>query len=358
MKVSKRDGLDSACENGRLGEAARRGAMVSVFNLGDFELASGVTLADAQLTYEVHGKLNGARDNAVVFATWYAGRHKEVAGFVREGRALDPAKYFIVVPNTFGNGLSTSPSNAKAPHDGTHFPLVSAYDNVAAQHRLLTDGLGVRGVALVAGYSMSAQQAFHWGALHSGFVRRIAAICGSAKTSPHNWLFLEGLKTALQADPAWQTGGSAGIRAFTTVYAGWLTSQTFYREGLHLKKMARPLPSISAYLDLLTSLFGSFDPRDLMALLATWQDADVSAHPKFSNDVRKALGSITARAVVMPCSTDLYFPPEDSKAAVALMPNATLLPIPSVWGHLAGHPALNPEDAGFVNRALEELLSS
>lgn len=111
---------------------------------------------------------------------------------------------------------------------------------------------------------------------------------------------------------------------------------------------------MGVYLDLVTALFASFDARDLMALLSTWQSTDVSR--SFGGDFKKALGAIRARAVVLPCQTDLYFPPEDSAAAVEAMPNARLHVIPSIFGHLAGNPSLSPVDAAFVDAALKELL--
>ncbi len=338
-------------------------AKEGIFELGDLPLQSGAVLRGARLAYATHGTLNAARDNAIVYPTAYAGRHHEHAMFVGAGRALDPGKYFIVVPDLFGNGLSSSPSTTAAPHDRARFPLVTIYDNVAAQHRLLTEHLGVRRIALVAGYSMGALQAFHWAAVHAELVERMAAICGSAKTTPHNWLFLEGLKTALQADGTWANGDytappARGLRAFATVYAGWFLSQAFYREGLHLGTFAgQAVPSMAVFLELIGAVFGAFDANDLLAMLATWQAADVAAHPRFGGDVDRALGAITARALVMPCATDLYFPPADSALAVARMPNAELRVIPSIWGHLAGSPMLNPDDVRFVDEALTALLA-
>jgi homoserine O-acetyltransferase/O-succinyltransferase len=104
---------------------------------------------------KTHGELSPSGDNAIVYATWYKGRHTDVALAIGEGRALDSRKYFVV--STFGNGHSSSPSNADLPE----FPLVSTADNVRAQYPLLTERLGVRRVVLVVGYSMSAQQTFH-----------------------------------------------------------------------------------------------------------------------------------------------------------------------------------------------------
>jgi len=69
------------------------------------------------------------------------------------------------------------------------------------------------------------------------------------------------------------------------------------------------------------------------------------------------LGAIRAKAVVLPCDTDLYFTVEDNRREVARMPNAELRPIPSIWGHRAGNPALNPEGAQFIDDAVKELLA-
>jgi len=85
--------------------------------------------------------------------------------------------------------------------------------------------------------------------------------------------------------------------------------------------------------------------------------ADISANELYKGDLDKALGAITADAIVMPSQTDLYFTVEDNRREVARMPRAELRPIPSIWGHRAGNPVLNPEDANFINAALRELLA-
>jgi homoserine O-acetyltransferase len=328
------------------------------FDLGDFELMSGDVLPAAQLAYKTHGTLNEARDNVVVFPTWYAGRHTDNEVLIGPGQALDPDRYFIVVANQFGNGLSSSPSNTPPPYDRMRFPLVTPYDNVRAQVRLLTERYGTNRIALAAGFSMSGQQAFHFGALHPEMVERIAPICGSARTSVHNHVFLEGIKAALTADCGWEGGEyasqpRAGIRAFSRVYTGWFASQAFFREGLHLAFG----DDVEGLLGTAEQIFGSFDANDLLAMIATWQAADIGAHPRFGGDLRQALAAISARAFVMPSRTDLYFPPEDSELEVAQMPSAELRVIPSIWGHLAGG-GTNPDDAAWLNEQLNELLAT
>ncbi len=331
-----------------------------IFDLGNLALRSGATLRGARLAYKTYGRLNAARDNVIVFPTFFGGQHYQNEAIIGPGQALDPERYFIIVPNMMGNGLSSSPSNTPMPYDRARFPPVSLYDNVAAQHRLVTEALGVEGIALVAGWSMGAQQAYQWGALYPALVERIAPICGSARTSRHNFVFLEGVKAALTADDAWAGGWYEkppykGLRAMGRVYAGWAVSQAFYREEVYLGI------GYSSLEDYLVAFWEGrrlgADANDLLAMIDTWQRADISANPRYNGDFAQALGAIAARAMVMPGRTDLYFPPEDNEIEVAMMPNAELRPIESIWGHLAGGPGFNPPDAAFVDAALRELLA-
>jgi homoserine O-acetyltransferase len=260
----------------------------------------------------------------------------------------------------FGNGLSTSPSNAPPPYDRGRYPHFTMYDNVVQQQRLVREVLGIERLKLVVGFSMGGQQAFHWGALFPEMVERIAPICGSARTSPHNFVFLEGVKAALTADPEWQDGWFArqpvrGLRAMGRVYAGWALSQAFYRERVWASLGYSSLEDF-----LVHGWEGNFlrrDANNLLAMLWTWQNADIAANEKYSGDLAKALGAIRAKAIVMPSETDLYFTVEDNRREVAQMPNAELRPIPSIWGHRAGNPTQNPADREFLNRALTELLA-
>ncbi len=331
-----------------------------ILELGNVALQSGATLSAAQLAYKTYGTLNARRDNAIIYPTWYSAQHYENEWLIGEGKALDPNKYFIVVPNMFGNGLSTSPTSMASPEERSRFPAITVYDNVRCQHRLLTETLGIETLALAVGWSMGAQQAYHWGALYPQMVARIAPFCGSARTSRHNFVFLEGIKAALTADDAWMGGRYAeppakGLRAMARVYAGWGFSQAFYREGLDLKL---GFGSLEEFLvGFWEGLFLARDANNLLTMLHTWQTADISANDVYHGNFESALGAIKARAIVMPSQTDLYFPPEDNEYEVQHMPNAEFRPIPSIWGHCAGALGLNPPDAKFIDDALKELLT-
>ena len=170
-----------------------------IFEAGDVVLQSGLTYRGARLAYKTYGVLDPGKSNVIVYPTSYGAQHYDLEWAIGEGRALDPSKYFIVIPNMFGNGLSSSPSNTPAPFDRGRYPHFTMADNVRVQQRLLQEVFGIERIKLVYGFSMGAQQAFHWAALFPDRVERIAPICGSAKTSPHN---LETL-TALRADLGW-----------------------------------------------------------------------------------------------------------------------------------------------------------
>ena len=305
------------------------------FPLGDIDLQCGLRLRNAWLAYRAYGELNAERDNAIVFPTYFSSNHTANEPMIGPGMALDPSRYFIIVPNLFGNGLSPSPSNTPPPYDRARFPLVTYYDNVMCQHRLVTEGFRIERIALVCGFSMGAQQTFHWGAMFPDMVERIAPWCGSARTSPHNFVFLEGVKAALRADDAWNDGWydrqpEKGLRAMARVYAGWAPSQAFYRERVYLELGHSSLEDY-----LITAWEGRYlqlDANDILAMASTWQAGDISNNPIYKGDFEKALGSVTARAFVMPSRTDQYFPPEDNETEVGMMPNAELRTIPTIWG--------------------------
>jgi len=344
----------------RSNAVAQDAPSAQLFDLGNFVLQSGATLREAKLAYKTHGTLNSDKSNAIVYPTPYSAHHSDIEWPIGPGKALDPEKYFIIVPDMLGNGLSSSPSNTPPPYDRGRFPNVTVYDNVVAQHRLVSEQLGIRHLALVVGWSMGAQQTFQWAVSQPDMVARIAPFCGTARTTPHNLVFLEGVKAALTTDAAWLNGWyekqpDQGLRAFARVYAGWGFSQPFYKQELW-----RQL-GFSSLDDFLIGFwerrFLRRDANNLLAMLWTWQHNDVGATPGFGGSLDKALASIKARAVVMAGRTDLYFPPEDIEYEASLIPCAQFRVIPSVWGHQAGN-GLNSVDSRFVDDALRELLAS
>jgi homoserine O-acetyltransferase len=331
----------------------------SVFALGNFELQSGEVLSDAQLAYKTYGRLNAERNNVVVLPTFYTGSHLRNEGFFGPGRAIDPARHFVVSVNLFGNGLSSSPSNTPAPCGAANFPHITLYDNVRAQYRMLTEELGVSRLALVAGWSMAGCQSFQWAAQYPDFVDAILPFCASAKTSEHNIVFLEGVKAALQADSVFADGHYTsppikGLKAFGRIYAGWAFSQTFYREKMYRLK---GFDSAEELLQDWEQDHLDWDANDLLCKLRTWQQGDISANPLYNGDFKAALSAIKARTIVIVCDNDLYFRPEDNQIEIEHISDGKLRIYESPWGHCVASPGNDPEFERYLDRAISELLN-
>lgn len=333
-----------------------------IFELGDVVLQHGATLRNAKLAYKTYGTLAADRSNAVVYPTWYSGRHTDNEWLIGTDKALNPDELFIIVPNMLGNGLSSSPSNTPPPYDRARFPDVTFYDQVECQHRLVTEHFGIETLALVTGWSMGAGQTYQWAVSHPEMVQRAAPFCGSSVTSPHNRVFLESIAAALRADAAFAEGWyrddawpQKGLRAFARVYAGWGFSQAFYWQEEWRRLGASSLE------DFLVDFWEGFwldarDPNNLLTMAWTWSHGDVGRTPGFDGDTVAALGSIRCPVLAMPAEKDLYFPPEDEQWASQHIPRGEVRVIPGVWGHFAGG-GLCPEDTAFIDQGLRDLLA-
>ena len=308
-------------------------------------LQRGGTLKQARIVWKTYGTLSPKRDNVILYPTSYGAHHTDIEWLVDVRHCLDPSRYFIVIPNMLTNGLSSSPSNTP------DFPEVTTYDNVMLQRQMLLELFAIDRLKLVYGWSMGAQQAYHWGALFGEAVERIVVNCGSARTAPHNFVFLEGIRTTLQAAATPQQG----LRAMGRIYAGWALSQTFYR-----REMWRGLGFESLEDFLVRSWEANFlrrDLRDLLAQLWTWQHGDISANDLYRGDLQMALAGIKAKVLLMPSATDLYFQTDDNREELPYLKYGKLVEIPSVWGHRAGNPRDNQDDAAFIDAQVEALLN-
>jgi homoserine O-acetyltransferase len=324
--------------------------------IANFRLESGAELPMAQVAYATFGALNAARDNAVLVPSYYGADYHSYDFLIGPGKALDPAKYFVVATEMFGNGYSSSPSNTPAPLSGPDFPAIAIRDNVEASRRVL-EHLGVTHVRAVVGFSMGAEQAFQWAVSHPTFMDVIVPWCGTAKTYPHGVVRLESAIRALTADPVFAGGRyttppKAGMAAWSTHWAAWVWSQEWWRRELFKPQSATVEDAIATRI----ARDSVRDPNNLILHARTWQQHDVGDTAGFGGDHEKALRSIKARVLYMPCETDLYFPIGDARYEQQFLTNSTFTPIPSLWGHSAGGGG-NPADAAFINEQIGRFLA-
>lgn len=328
-----------------------------VLELGDLPLDSSEVLRGARLGWQAHGTLNAAGDNAVVFPCSYTATHDDEAWAVGPDGLFDPDRWFVVIPDQFSNGVSSS-----AADDPAYPSLVTAADNVRAQ-RVLLDHLGVRRVAAAYGFSMGAIQSYHWAALYPDLVERAIIVCGSARTAVHNKVFLSGLLRVLEAAPEHVGGGRfssepvAALRAFAHVYAGWGLSQDFYRQELFRTVLGAP--DLEAFLRTdWEEGFAACRAANLYAQATTWMHADISDNPLYEGDLARALSAITARTLLLPSETDLYFRVADNAAELPHLRDAELTVLPGVWGHRAGSPHGLPDETAFLRAAVRRWLDA
>ena len=101
-----------------------------IFDAGDVVLQSGRTFPAMKIAYKTWGTLNADRSNVIVYPTSFSAQHHDTQWLIREGGILDPTRHFVIIPNLFGNGLSSSPSNTPWPLTGDRYPDVTYHDAV------------------------------------------------------------------------------------------------------------------------------------------------------------------------------------------------------------------------------------
>ena len=332
------------------------------FVIANFHTESGATLPVARIVYGTYGRLNAARDNAVLLPSHYMANFHGYEWLIGPGKALDTSQLFLVSTELFGNGSSSSPSNTPEPYHGPRFPLMTIRDNVEAVHRLLTEELKITHLRAIIGFSMGAEQAFQWAVSYPAIAGRIVATSGTAKTYPHGIVRLEGQIAAITTDAAFQNGDytappARGLQAFGTVWLGWLYSQEWWRKELW-RASAKPGTTFEQFFeDRRTHFIPGADANNLILQMRTWQRHDVGKSPGFGGDVERALRSIQVPVLYMPSDTDLYFPIGDARYESAFIPKVTFMPIPSLWGHTAGA-ASNPADGKFLNENIARFLGA
>lgn len=328
--------------------------------LGDFALDGGGVIRDAKLAYATTGRLNAARDNAILIPHMYSGSSQHMRSiFVGPERAIDPEKYFVIFPNQFGNGLSSSPHNSDGAQYGPVFPEISIGDDVRAQHVLVREKLGIDRLELVLGWSMGAQQTYEWAVQYPKMVKRAAPIAGTARTTPHNLLFTRVAADAIRFDPAWSDGlyaephaVSAGLKRHAHVFALLGASAQLYKEeGWRDIGFASLEDFMSGFWE---KWFQPMDPNNLLCMLSKWQRADIGSHA--GGNLASALGRIVAKTYVIAFEEDMFMTVRDCEAEQRLIAGSELRVLPSLWGHFTPLVPL-PANLDPINRTLRELLA-
>jgi homoserine O-acetyltransferase/O-succinyltransferase len=332
-------------------------------SIGRLDLEEGGSIPDCQLAVATFGRLSERKDNAILITSWYSGTHQIWRdAYIGPEHALNPERYFIVVVDQIGSGLSISPHNADGANAEiamSKFPKVRIGDDVVAQERLLREQFGIERLALVTGGSMGAQQTYEWAVRFPDRVLRAAPLAGTAQNTPDDYLIAEVIREAIMSDPGWNGGEYRsnedvrdGLIRQAHIWAIKGFSTEFWKQEAW---RALEFDSKEAFLEgFLEPYFTVMDPNDLLCQSWKWQRGDVARHT--GGDLAAALGRITAKTFVVPIDEDQLFPPRDCEPEQKLIAGSELRVVTDILGHL-GLFGIAPTYMPQIDQHLGELLA-
>jgi len=286
--------------------AAVPAAVEADYTIHDFRFASGETLPELRLHYRTLGRpsrdASGRVRNAVLVLHGTTGSGKQFmsenfAGVLfGPGELLDAATHFVVLPDGIGHGRSSRPS------DGMHarFPRYTYDDMIAAQYRLLTEGLHVDHLELVLGTSMGGMQTWMWGEKFPRFMDGLVPLASvPAQIAGRNRMLRKMIIDDIRQDPGWNGGDYAeqprGLRAAVQVLLFMVSSP------LQWQKAAPTRDAADRFLEeQMHSRIDGVDANDFLYAFESSRDYDPSPD----------LGRIEAPLVAINSADDQINPPE------------------------------------------------
>jgi homoserine O-acetyltransferase len=186
------------------------------FVVHDFKFQTGESLPTLRLHYTTFGRpvrdAKGHVANAVLIMHGTGGNahsliRPQFSGVLfGPGQLLDANRYYIILPDDLGHGKSSKPSDRLR----MRFPKYDYADMVEAEHRLVTEGLGVDHLRLVMGTSMGCMHAFMWGETYPTEMDALMPLaCLPVPLAGRNRMWRAMVIQAIEADPTWNGGDYA-----------------------------------------------------------------------------------------------------------------------------------------------------
>lgn len=307
--------------------------------LAAFTLESGEVLPQVTVAYRTWGRLNAASDNAVLVChalTGSADADQWWAGLFGTGRALDPARDFVVCSNVLGGCYGSTGPRSINPFTGRRygsaFPMVSVRDMVRVQAQLC-DALGIAQLQLVIGGSLGGMQALEWAALYPERVNAVVTIGCGVRHSPWAIGWSEAQRQAIFADPNWRGGDyspatppNVGLAAARTMamlsYRHWREFEK--RFGRRRRDSAFEIESWLRHHG--DKLVKRFDAASYVTLTRAMDTHDLTRG-------REDFSALTMPTLVVGIVSDLLYPLAEQQELAALLPNAELEVLDSPHGH-------------------------
>ncbi len=312
-------------------------------DLGTCKLVGGQEITGCRLGYRTWGTLNAQRSNAILFPTWFSGRSSDIEASVGADKLVDPDKYFLIVVDALGDGVSSSPS-ISVTHSGLRFPAFTTQDMVNAEYRLATEALHLTHLHAVMGISMGGMQTFEWMVDYPDFMDVAIPIVGSTRLTGYDLLLWHAEENALKTDPAWHKGHykkPPPLGAVQAIHQMNLTTPANYARAHPPEKFA------ADYAAYFSKGVLPFDANDWLAQLEAMIHHDV-AHGGSMEDAAKR---VRAKVLVVAAAQDHMVNPKPAPDFAALLGAKTLV-LDSDCGHLSNTceaAAMNPAVRAFLD---------
>ncbi|HEU5398638.1 MAG TPA: homoserine O-acetyltransferase [Gammaproteobacteria bacterium] len=307
-------------------------------------LESGSSLPQVTVAYRTWGRLDPAGDNAVLVChalTGSADVDQWWPGLMGPGRALDPARDYIVCSNVLGGCYGSTGPMSLSPltgrRYGANFPAVTVRDLVHVQAALM-DELGVDELALVLGGSLGGMQALEWAALYPERVRTVAALSVAARQSPWCIGFSEAQRQALYTDPRWKDGdydpADPPVRGLAAARMAAMLSYRHWDE--FAVRFGREQASggtfqVESWLRHHGEKFKArFDAASYVALTRIMDSHDLG---RDRGGYARALAALRMPLLVVGSLSDVLYPPDEQRELACHVPGAELAWLDSPHGH-------------------------
>ena len=317
-------------------------------SLGNFRLENGQVIQNLRIGYRTLGKLNPQKSNVVVMPTAFMGKTGRMLGEVAPGKLVDSTKYYVILIDAIGNGVSSSPSNSKL-QPRMKFPQFNIRDMVKSQHELLTRILKIPHVHAIVGVSMGGHQTFQWIVSYPDFMDEAVPIVGSPRPTSYDSLVHTADLHAITFSRDWNNGNytSQPVAALSMV-ADILAVNSSTPEYRVTHTTLAELPAFIASTQ--NSVVKSFDANNCVRQLQAMLAHDVSK--PFGGSMEKAAAVVHARVLVVPSMQDHIVNPQPALNFAKLI-HARVFKLTSNCGH--GAPGCESERLNpVVNAFLAE----
>jgi homoserine O-acetyltransferase/O-succinyltransferase len=329
-----------------------------IASLGNFRFESGETIDELKVSYVTYGKLNAARDNAVLSLQHFTGDHHDNEFLIGPGKALDPEKYFVIATDFLANAklrqdVTTGPTNSGLR---MRFPRITARDWVNADSKLVKEYLGINHVVAALGSSIGGINAFQLAVSHPDFVSAIIPVAASPQTNPQTRMVLRHVRDVIALDPGWYSGmydvnPTTGLKVALMELVPWFRAPQWYMDELTTSNKLRN------YEAFWQQVWSGLDARDLYYQLDGWSEFNVGDTPGFSGDPKAALATIKAKVLLIGVKEDQLIRREELQFAKNAINDVTYLEFPSPTGHTASI-GIDPKFNETINSEIAKFLAA